>query len=143
MDPLKGDVFQFNTLQKADLALNDSDKSFGVPTSKCWRLLWAYVDYTATAVAGNRVVALRITDASANEVFYSSAGLDHAATLNYKYIFVPSLGRDVTNTLMVCSPLPNPCFLSVGQVIRIWDTAAIDAAADDMKVMLYIQEAQY
>jgi hypothetical protein len=69
------------------------------------------------------------------------AGIVQAASLTRNYLFAPSLA-DLTSfrdTSFLMTPLMPTLFLSAGQQLRILDSGAIAAAADDM--LIYVQYA--
>jgi len=132
-----------------DATANDSDKTFTVPANKRWRLLsiWAQIDCTATA--GNRVLGATIGNgadvifpviytgsitASQQGVIKSFIALTASTTPQY----APKLNQDAANVVAI-NALPE-LWLPAGHTIRVWDRGAIDAAADDMTVILHYEE---
>lgn len=124
-------------LLASDVALNDSDKTFTVPATEQWRLDSIGVNFTSTADVGNRRIAVLITDASDVQVAGSVAGLDQAASLAWDYTFANDLARDAAVVVLnVGVPLPR-MVVPGGYKIVVKDLAAIQAAADDMKVYIH------
>jgi hypothetical protein len=124
----------------SDVALNDSDKSITVPSGYFYHVLWVYVKLVSSAIAGNRQMAVGIYNALGNLAFSVRAGTTQAASLTRYYAFAPALA-DLTafrDTTYLMTPLPPTLILKAGQQVRIWDSAAIDAAADDMDVWVQI-----
>lgn len=128
---------------KFDSDANDSDKSWVVPTGKVWYINWAHVILTTTATAGNRVMTLEVLDDSSNDVLDIHPGAVQAASNVYHYTFMQGVYREATvNTTAIVSPvtgtlqipIPKDLMLKPGWTIRIYDAAAIAAAADDMTV---------
>lgn len=131
-----------------DATANDSDKSFTVPTGHVYHLMRVQADIAASANAGNRVFEVVITD-GVNTIYRSNVTASIAA--NQKGTLIAMVGwgdapaavstqlqldGSVPNTTMMCS-LMNEMYLPAGYVIRVYDRAAIDAAADDLTVLLY------
>ncbi len=118
-----------------DATANDSDKSFTVPGNEMWRLNFATVILATTAAAGNRVLTLTVTDPSGNVIATSVAGAVQAASGTVTYEFCDGLAREtsVVNASLRCG-IPAELWLEPGAVLRIYDSAAIAADADDMTV---------
>ncbi len=132
-------VDEWELLTTSDLTLNNSNKAAQVPAGYQHQILWIYVSLTTTAVAGNRQLAVVVNDIGGNPMFTVLAGAIQAASLTRTYTFAPSLA-DLTafrGTYYLMTPLPPTLILNPMQTLRVLDTAAIDAAADDM--LVYIQ----
>ena len=71
----------------SDVALNDSDKSFTVPTGKRWIVNTIWVELTATATGGNRQMVVEVQSAAGDVLLQVRAGAVIAAT-------DPSASRD-------------------------------------------------
>lgn len=124
-----------------DETLNDSDKSFIVTAGRRYRLYYAMVTLVTTATIGNRQLALEIQDGSAKVMFRSLAGAVQAASLTREYHFATNPVREaafVNGQIMV--PFPDDFIILPGWTIRVYDTAAIDAAADDMTVSMIFDD---
>jgi hypothetical protein len=121
------------TVVVSDAAADDSDKSFA-PSSERWRIVSVYVTLVASATAGNRQVAVRVL--SGSDVLYQSpAGAVQAGSTTVNYNFAHGNAREtaaVAGALDV--PLPAGLVIGPGQTLQVLDTAAVDAAADDMTV---------
>lgn len=132
-----------------DAVANDSDKSFTVPTGKIWALKFIEATIVTTATVGDRLLSVGITN-GANYVFTGLNTASIAASKAATIFLVPAFGAvstsghrrldnfggsDVGNDFT----LPE-LFLPAGYVIRIWDSAAIDAAADDLTIVLHYVE---
>jgi len=132
-----------------DAATNDSDKSFTVPAGKIWDLLSVQATMVNTATVGNRKLTMTITDgtdvvlvAPAGSVPASGAPMFQATGGNYSLLQLQrfdSLANATTGGITIAG-LPIPCLLPAGYVVRVYDAAAIDAAADDMIVVLHYVE---
>jgi hypothetical protein len=124
-----------------DTTADDSDKTFTVPTGKTWRLDWLHVLYVSTATVGNRQLEVKITDASDVLRIDFHAGTTQAASLTRHYVFQPGIFREtafVDNEIQIAIPMN--MILPAGWKIRIYDSAAVDAAADDMTVSFQVTE---
>ena len=124
----------------ADITANDSDKTITVTALRIWQPLTIQVSLISTAVVGNRQMTVLFTDAADNVIARAHAGLVQAASLTYSYTFGLNLSTDfalIGTQANVSLPL---CVLPAGYKIRVYDSAAIDAAADDMTVRLMVLE---
>lgn len=125
-----------------DAVADDSDKPIVVPAGRRYKLLYGMVTLVSTAVVGNRQMALEIIDDSANVVFRSLAGAVQTASLTREYHFAPNPVREaafVAGQIMV--PIPPDLIILPGWTLRLYDSAAIDAAADDMTVSMTIDDS--
>lgn len=128
------------TLQ-AEETVDDSDKSITVSALVEWEIMTIWVELVTTATAGNRQVVIRFQDDSADVIGEIRAGATQAASLTRNYQFGRGL-IDLTSfrdTTFLMTPLPK-IILPAAYVIRIYDNAAIDAAADDMVIQMMIME---
>ncbi len=123
---------------QADVTEDDSDKSFTVPAGVEWDLQHVHIGLTSTATVGDRRMAVEIQDGSANVLALVQADAVQAASLVRSYNF----GQGITDQSAFVNTSLNTAFpalrLGPGEVIRVYDIAAIDAAADDMIVRLMI-----
>ena len=127
-------------IQLSDTNLNDSSKDFVVPSNTNYRLLYGNVNYVSTATVGDRQLELQILDGSSNIVYKVSAGVVQAASLTVDYSFVPGAVREGTvfnGELIV--PIVSDLYIPSAFTIRVIDSAAVDAAADDMIVRLMVE----
>jgi hypothetical protein len=131
--------WRVNTI--AETVVDDSDKTFTVPAGQEWQVLWIWVVLTSTATVGNRQVTIRVMTSGGTIIASLKAGSVQAASLTRNYLFAPSLA-DLTSfrdTSFLMTPMMPTMFLSAGQQLRVLDSGAIAAAADDM--LVYIQYA--
>lgn len=132
-----GDVKRFvfrraitpNPLLQADEALNDSDKSFTVPSDQVWRIQSIRAELTTTATAGTRQMTVEIQD-GAGDVLYSKNGGTAAASTTLIEHYAP-VGGEVAVPDLILPP---------NFVVRVFDSAAIDPAADDLVVQMLVKE---
>ena len=124
----------------SDALANDSDKSFTVPAGEFWEIQSIGVNYVSQTTAGNRRLALSISDGT-NVFFLTCMGATQAVTLTYDYCWAPQLANmaAVVN-LTLTAGLP-VMVLAPGYIIRVWDIAAIAPTLDDMSV--YISRKVY
>ena len=134
-----------------DATANDSDKSFTVPAGKIWVLTSIYYELACTATVGNRSPRITITDESnvifagpgpaaltANQTgtgFLTTKLSAPGTTVGYNLVY----STLATPNSTVYSFLPE-LKLSSGSVVRVYDSAAIDPAADDLIVVLHYVE---
>ena len=123
-----------------DEAADDSDKSFVVPASTYYQVLWCWVELTTTATAGDRQLTLELQDGAADVIAQWKVGVVQAASLTYKYCFAPA-NADLTavrDTNYLSTPIPPTIIIPATYIIRVYDSAAVAAAADDMVVQLMV-----
>lgn len=125
----------------SDETLNDSDKViFTVPDGEVYELLWIYVEFTTTATVGNRLLDYHVRDADGDVVEAmpsSSSRPANATTINR---WLPGEGYlSQTGRGLFIEPLPSKVLIPSGFSVRIFDVAAIDAAADDLIVHALVQ----
>lgn len=129
---------------------NDSDWSFTVPAGKIWDVKYLLFAINCTATVGNRVLLITISNGT-NLVWTGTKSGNIAATLYGAVSAAPTLDETSTTKASIHSlsanytawqtdVLPCPCLLPAGYVVRMYDTAAIDAAADDCIEILYYIE---
>lgn len=125
---------------QSDTNANDSDKTFTVPASTQWRIKSIWVDYTSTAVAGNRQVTVEIQDGAANVLARVIAGIVQAASLTRYYLFASHVTELAAfrDTSYLTTIMPE-WVLPATYVVRVWDNGARDPAADDMILHLLIE----
>lgn len=126
-----------------DAGLNDSSKSFQVPVGRTWKIQFLSVDLVSTATVGNRQITLDVYDgsvASGNLVYSINAGAVQAASATVRYEFYPQAPNEtsVVNGGLK-THLPD-IILSSQWSINVSDSAAVDAAADDMTVNFIYNE---
>lgn len=131
-----------------DYILNDSDKSYTVPADEIWELYAVSLELVATATAGNRSLRVTITDGS-NMLWTSYPSANIAANTAGQLLVNTNGSREATARVYMVTPtatvassvcdgqLPRGLRLLPGSVIRAYDSAAIDAAADDLRVVLF------
>ena len=128
-------------VQQADAAADDSDKTLTVPAGKAWRLRSLFARLVSTATAGNRQLDVLITDESDNVLGTYKAGAVQAASLTRDYIFAPGHPQETGFTGQVMlRALAEAWTLPAGYKVRVYDSAAIAAAADDLTVRLLVEE---
>jgi len=119
-------------------AMNDSDKIITVPANKRWLILSIRIEFNSTGTVGNRTVVVDIRDPSDDVIFGYALGTQ-AASLNVIYHICMGHDRLVTGDTRG-APLFCPAILEAGYDLHIFDSAAVDAAADDMIIQIMILE---
>lgn len=118
-----------------DASANDSDKNvLTVPAGKYVVVRGMNVQLGTTATVGNRVLSWRVTRGGIVYAF-GEAGATQAASLTYHYDIAPGLPLSGVVNASLTMPM-HPLVLIAADVLRVWDSAAVDAAADDMTVDL-------
>lgn len=117
-----------------DAVADDSDKSF--TPAKRWRIQAIVVVLVATATAGNRQMVVRVLS-GADLLFQSAAGAVQAQSTTVTYNFAEGNAREVTAVAGALDvPLPSNFSVDPSLIVQVLDSAAIDAAADDMTVRI-------
>jgi len=122
-----------------EFTANDSDKSFAaVPDDELREVDSILVHYTATATVGNRILTVIVTNAASQVVYNIAVSAAITATAAVYYNLYPTAPVLATGTSRY---MPMPVLhLQAGDVLRIADTSAIDAAADDMELSIHYIE---
>ena len=123
---------------------NDSDKSFTVPTGKIWELRAIFNSFSTTATVGNRFINVSITDGTnailpTANVPAQAASVSNVVTMWAYGSSGPLTSTSVSSVAHIVSLGVTP-LLPEGYVVRVFDSAAIDPAADDLTVVLYYIE---
>jgi hypothetical protein len=116
-----------------------SNKVFTVPAGLEWQVCTIRVVYTSTATVGTRQIGMQYEKGDGTIVTSMRAGATQTASLTRIYTFGLGL-MDMTSfrdTDYLSMPLP-VVVLPAGYVVRVWDKAAIAAAADSMSVYLMV-----
>lgn len=124
-----------------DAIANDSDKTFTVPDGEMWHLNSIYVTLVTTATAGNRQIVLEAANPDGIVVGRISAGATQAASLTRRYLCMQGTYRETAfiNT-DIQTPIPQDSYLPAGFTLRVYDSAAIAPAADDMTVSISVKK---
>jgi len=117
---------------------NDADKAFEVEAGYIWHILSVRVFYTADANAGDRNVAVQLTDNFGLVRDEVRAGAVQAATEVRYYEFGPALA-DLTgfrDTDWLMTPIPPTWILQPLHHVRVLDQNGVSIGGDDMHVYL-------
>ena len=128
-----------NIVMQADVALNDSDKTFTVPAGKLWCLKFLQAKLISTATVGNRQMRIEIGDGT-NLLWYINFGTTQAASLTRYYYAAADLPNDVAFSVDKIRAWMLTWVLPAGYTIRLYDSAAIAAGADDLEFRLLVEE---
>ncbi len=125
---------------QSDETADDSDKTFTVPASTEWQILWIWVELVTTVAAGDRQMVIQIQDTGADVIGEIRAGVVQAASLTRNYMFAPAVADllGFRDTVFLMTPIPPTLILQAGDIVRVYDNAAIAAATDDMVVQMQI-----
>lgn len=137
----------FNTQQDsmleqlfADTALNDSNKDVQPPAGEQWEVELILVEFIATATAGNRTIQFELLVSGTpitTPFLYKDDNL--AATSTRRLVVSRHSGaKGTSGALGDTTFVPLSCPVLNDTIgLRIRDSAAIDAAADDMKIYVF------
>jgi hypothetical protein len=124
----------------SNITTHSSSKTITIPDHEQWDISAIYVTLASTATAGNRQLRLSILKPDNTVIFSTDALNTQAASLTYKYLFMPgAANEDHQAKLWLQNGLPTPCLVSAKYKIKIEDTAAVAAAADDMLIHIQYQ----
>lgn len=129
----------------SDTTADDSDKSVTVPTDYQWAIFAIRAKLATTATVGNRQLVLQVRDDSDVVLAEFPAGATQAASLTYHYMFcqgVPydsSVRAEGSDDGVLFAPFSG-WILQPGWDIRVFDSAGVDAAADDLEVHVTYDE---
>jgi hypothetical protein len=126
----------WETFVVSDTTADDSDKSFAVPANYEYKIVNIFVTLVTTATVGNRQLVVELTDGT-NVIAQARAGIVQAASLTRYYNFSKAMPELVAfrDTDYLSTQLPDIQLLPT-YVLRVYDKAAIAAAADDMTVRI-------
>lgn len=128
----------WRTALKADETVDNSDKTFTVPASTEWEISSIWIELATTNTVGNRQITVEMQDSAGDVIGQFKAGATQAASLAYTYMFAPGIELMVIPVNLYLSfPLP-VMFLPAGFKVRVYDSAAIDPAADDLNIQMMI-----
>ena len=121
--------------REIDETLNDSDKTFTVPSDERWHIISIRISFIATGTVGNRRLKINIRDQSDNvlcDIRDLADVAENGAVGIEMYQGIRPVAQGGRNFL----PLPKPCVLREDWDIRIFDENAVDASGDDLKVYI-------
>lgn len=129
-----------NIIEISDTVANNSDKVITVPAGKQWKILYGHIVFSTSANAGNRRIEINIRNAADDRLYEIGALNVQVASTSENYV----LGQygDTGESFAATHTLPIPINLILSGTfdIRVFDNAAIDAAADDMDIRLIVEE---
>lgn len=129
-----------NIQEIIDVAANDSDKTITVPSGKQWKILSIYVTLATTATVGDRNIRIDFRDAGNDLILEIQPVAVQAANLSFRYVYFPAIARvGVNSNIIQYIPIPN-LILPGGFDLRVFDSAVVDAAADDMTIRMIVEE---
>lgn len=117
-------------------ALNDSSKDLrfteDVGFGSELEVLSLRIEFTATATVGSRVLRVQVADA-ADDILRELQLVGGTITAGVSKVFEIAPGLPVTDgSVIEYEVLPSQFVIGHGLKLRVLDTAAVDAAADDM-----------
>lgn len=131
------------TMSTYDNSSNDSDKTFTVPDNKLWIMDLVRASLKATSTNGTRQFRLQVYDTSSNMV-YRGGRIPIVADETGGILLQPQMTHtsDSRNESFSAGGTTDtlPRYIPAGYDVRIWDSEAVDAAADDVTVTLLYQE---
>lgn len=115
--------------------LNDSDKSLVYTTDvgRGSKMLVASIriEFAASATVGSRALAIQVLDSGSDVIRALELVTTVAASETKNFEMAPGLDQ-VAGSIVNYEQLPSDFYLMHGQSMRIYDSASIDGAADDM-----------
>jgi hypothetical protein len=130
-----------NPVLKSDGAANDSDKTITVPSGKIWEIISIWIELVTTADAGNRQMQIDIRD-DGDDVIYSLLAKNVQVASQTEHYACSQNGQEPAETVAGKHfiPIPVGLMLPAGYNVRIYDSAAIAAAADDMVIQMIVNQ---
>lgn len=127
--------------QQSDVTLNDSDKTFTVPTGHIWILKFITAQLITDATVGNRQIRIEIGDGT-NLLWAKNAGAVQAASLTRYYDFASDRDDQAAfdDNNRIRTRIPPELALPAGYTIRIYDSAAVAAATDNLAIRMLVDE---
>jgi len=127
----------------SDVNLNDSDKTFTVPSGQTYHVQWFSARLTPSATVGNRLLRWELQN-SAGTVLMTAGRTNPLATGTvWTVIGSPlayALGAAIDPDGAVFHlPIPVDFKIPAGYKLRVYDQAIVDPAADDMLVYLGVE----
>lgn len=98
-----------------------------------FEILSVYVEIATTATVGDRTIVVELLDAADDVVMAVEFGAVQAASGSAAWQASPNFA-EVAGTYVHREPLPAGFFMTGTHKLKVYDKAAVDAAADDMKV---------
>lgn len=124
-----------NIKHTIDATADDSDKTITCPDGELWQIDWVHAWLVSTATVGNRQIVLALYDQAGVIRGDWHAGTTQAASLTRHYAFQPGIYREtafVDGDIQIS--IPRKLVIPPGWYLRVYDSAAVAAAADDMTV---------
>ena len=122
----------------SEVALNDSNKDLVFDTNigvgSYLEITQIRIELTTTATMGNRLIVVELYTAAAADLIYDVILAQSSLAASLSRTWQLSVDADTAITTPQFVRLPANFNLHATQVLRIRDTAAVDAAADDMIV---------
>jgi hypothetical protein len=119
----------------SDTALNDSDKEI-TPPGRGATLRSVRVEYTATATVGTRIIEIQVLDATGGDVVHGTRQATNVTASQVMIVnYSPGAPTNApTDGALEGSQAFGAFVFEPAWRLRVVDTAAIAAAADDMVV---------
>lgn len=120
-----------------DAAANDSDKTLTPSSQRQFMVDSVYVTLVTTATANPRQIEVQFLDEDSVILARIVPGDVQIASLTFNYWFaphLPDLGAERDSNLILTG-MPG-MRMPAGGSVRVFDNNAVDAAADDMTVVL-------
>ncbi len=120
-----------------DLTANDSDKTFTVSAGEQWHVKGLYIHYLATANVGNRIIQVHFRDSYDNVLYVIGSIPNVVASQEVGISLMPGVARETAfSSSQIVGPMIPDIMLPASYDIRVYDSAGIDAAADNMEVFI-------
>jgi len=122
-----------------DTVVNDTNKTFTVPTGKKWKLLYGRIDLTTDANVANREIRMNFDDDAGASIYSPRALNVQTASTSERY----NLGQfaDVSEPTAGNHYIPIPVNSILLEDFSINILASAGQAGDDMNISLIIEES--
>lgn len=123
-----------------DIDLNNSDKTFTIPSGVQRKLLYARIRLITTATAGNRRIRVQVRDFN-DDILYDVVAINVQVASTTEFYTLGQFDRpseDVATFHYL--PIPVNLWLREGYDIRVFDDTAVAALADDLRFIGVFEE---
>ena len=119
--------------------LNDSDKTFTIPSTEIWQILYIRCELDTSATGGDRKLVIHVRDDDDDILYSIRPHVSQANVGGRNYNFAPGNPLETDFYLNeILTPIPNLLFLLPSYSLRIYDSAAIDPTADDLTIQMMV-----
>jgi hypothetical protein len=120
---------------KQQFAISSAQGSITLPQTTAWQVINLFLNWTSSAVAGNRLVAIIAKDVLGNVLWQSLADAVQAASITGAYSFQSGLSILAVQGTSHTDTLPAFACIPPGGSITVKDLNNIDSVGDTIPVL--------